>query len=161
MQGCAYCAFLCQAAIHEHSLQIHRQLSKFCVQVFLKLLAICYITLCTLAFKPLQGSSLRDGAGTSCSTRCCRAAARSGGECLPYRSSRATVSIAAFSDTVHWHMQAYASNYTGHAKVNRLIFIASKTAGTPLELEALRLAAEQLRKVIHLPQLVCGTCALC
>ncbi len=58
-------------------------------------------------------------------------------------------------------MQAYASNYTGHAKVNRLIFIASKTAGTPLELEALRLAAEQLRKVrVPATALVCGTCAL-
>ncbi len=44
-------------------------------------------------------------------------------------------------------MQAYASSYSGHARVNRLLFIASKTVGTPTELEALRLAADQLRKV--------------
>lgn len=44
-------------------------------------------------------------------------------------------------------MQAYASSYSGHARVNRLLFLASKTVGTPTELEALRLAADQLRKV--------------
>ena len=44
-------------------------------------------------------------------------------------------------------VQAYASSYAGHARVARLLFIASKTAGTQMELEALRLAADQLRKV--------------
>ena len=43
--------------------------------------------------------------------------------------------------------QAYASSYAGHARVARLLFIASKTAGMQMELEALRLAADQLRKV--------------
>ena len=45
-------------------------------------------------------------------------------------------------------VQAYASSYTGHARVARLLFIAGKTAGTQMELEALRLVADQLRKVI-------------
>ncbi|KAK9832518.1 hypothetical protein WJX81_004497 [Elliptochloris bilobata] len=43
-------------------------------------------------------------------------------------------------------LEAYASGYTGHARVARLLFIATKTAGSPTELEALRLAADQLRK---------------
>ena len=67
-------------------------------------------------------------------------------------------------DMLHWTMdvfarspshiskclgvQAYASSYTGHARVARLLFIAGKTAGTQMELEALRLAADQLRKVM-------------
>ena len=45
-------------------------------------------------------------------------------------------------------VQAYASSYTGHARVARLLFIAGKTAGTQMELEALHLAADQLRKVL-------------
>lgn len=44
-------------------------------------------------------------------------------------------------------VQAYASSYAGHARVARLLFVAGKTAGTQMELEALRLAADQLRKV--------------
>jgi hypothetical protein len=43
--------------------------------------------------------------------------------------------------------QAHIANYTGHAKVDRLIFIAEKTAGGPLELEALKLAHDELKRV--------------
>ena len=43
--------------------------------------------------------------------------------------------------------QAYIADYTGHAKINRLVFIATKSAGKPLELEALKLAANELKKV--------------
>lgn len=46
-------------------------------------------------------------------------------------------------------LQAYIANYTGHAKVNRLIFIAEKAAGQRLELDALKLAADELKKVLH------------
>ncbi|EFJ45720.1 hypothetical protein VOLCADRAFT_63341 [Volvox carteri f. nagariensis] len=42
--------------------------------------------------------------------------------------------------------QAYISNYTGHAKIDRLLFIADRTAGKPLELEALRMAHDELKK---------------
>ncbi len=44
-------------------------------------------------------------------------------------------------------MQAYASNYTGNAKINRLVFISEKTADAGLALSALRIAAEELKKV--------------
>jgi COP9 signalosome complex subunit 1 len=44
-------------------------------------------------------------------------------------------------------MQAYASNYTGNAKINRLIFIAEKTTDTALALSALKLAADDLKRV--------------
>lgn len=43
--------------------------------------------------------------------------------------------------------QAHISSYTGHTKVNRLLFIASRSAGKPLELEALKLVHDQLRRV--------------
>ena len=41
--------------------------------------------------------------------------------------------------------QGYISNYTGHAKVVRLRFIAQHVEA-PLELEALRLAADQVKQ---------------
>ena len=44
-------------------------------------------------------------------------------------------------------MQAYANNYTGNAKINRLVFISEKTADAGLALSALRIAAEELKKV--------------
>ncbi len=54
--------------------------------------------------------------------------------------------------------QNYISNYTGHTKIERLIFIADRAAGTPLELDALRLAAQELRnkvRLVRLRTLVC------
>lgn len=44
-------------------------------------------------------------------------------------------------------LQAYASNYTGHAKVERLLFIAEKQQGTAFGDDALRLALEDLSQV--------------
>jgi COP9 signalosome complex subunit 1 len=54
-------------------------------------------------------------------------------------------------------MQNYASSYTGHAKVNRLIFIAEKTADAQLSLAALRIAADELKKVALSAMHVCAT----
>ncbi|KAK9858822.1 hypothetical protein WJX84_008155 [Apatococcus fuscideae] len=42
-------------------------------------------------------------------------------------------------------LEAYSANYTSHAKVNRLIFIANKTNSVPIQLEALRIAADELQ----------------
>ena len=48
--------------------------------------------------------------------------------------------------------QAYAINYTGHGKTARLQFVAKQAAGSQLELDALRMAADELRKVcMHAP----------
>ena len=44
-------------------------------------------------------------------------------------------------------VQAYANNYTGNAKINRLVFISEKTADAGLALSALKIAAEELKKV--------------
>lgn len=44
-------------------------------------------------------------------------------------------------------LQAYISNYTSHTKVDRLIFIADHYQGKPLELEALKLAADEVKQV--------------
>ena len=44
-------------------------------------------------------------------------------------------------------LQAYANNHTGNAKINRLVFISEKTADVGLALSALRIAAEDLKKV--------------
>ena len=46
-------------------------------------------------------------------------------------------------------VQSFAGNYTGHAKVNRLVFIAEKTADAQLALSALRIAADELKKVLQ------------
>lgn len=43
-------------------------------------------------------------------------------------------------------LQGYAANYTAFGKVNRLLHIARQTQGSPLELESLRLAADQLKQ---------------
>lgn len=43
--------------------------------------------------------------------------------------------------------QGYIANYTGHTKIDRLVFIANKSAGTPLEVEALKIAHDELKKV--------------
>lgn len=48
-------------------------------------------------------------------------------------------------------LQAYANNYTGNAKINRLVFISEKTADAGLALSALKIAAEELKKVRRLP----------
>ena len=42
--------------------------------------------------------------------------------------------------------QAYIANYSGFTKVQRLVFIADKTTGKPMEVEALKLAVEELRR---------------
>ena len=44
-------------------------------------------------------------------------------------------------------MQAYAANYTSHGKVNRLLFIASKSDHAGTQLDALRLAADEVAPV--------------
>ena len=43
--------------------------------------------------------------------------------------------------------QSYIANYTGHTKIDRLLFIASRSVGKDLELEALRIAHDELKKV--------------
>lgn len=43
--------------------------------------------------------------------------------------------------------QAYASNYSGHACIDRLLFVAEKSVGQPLELEALTRATDVLKRV--------------
>lgn len=43
-------------------------------------------------------------------------------------------------------LESYINNYTSHTKVERLLFIADKAAGKPLALEALKLAADELKK---------------
>ena len=45
------------------------------------------------------------------------------------------------------HMQAYAASYTSHGKVNRLLFIASKSDHAGTQLDALRLAADEVAPV--------------
>ena len=44
-------------------------------------------------------------------------------------------------------MQAYASNFSGRGKIYRLLYVAEKADSEQVSLEALRLAADQLRKV--------------
>lgn len=47
-------------------------------------------------------------------------------------------------------LQAYIGSYTSHTKVDRLLFIADHYQGKPLELEALKLAADEVKQVrIH------------
>lgn len=43
--------------------------------------------------------------------------------------------------------QAYAGNYSGNARINRMIFIADKTTDSALALSALKIAADDLKKV--------------
>jgi len=44
-------------------------------------------------------------------------------------------------------MQSYAAGYTGHARLNRLLFVAERTVGSPAELEALKLLHNSVKKV--------------
>ncbi len=44
-------------------------------------------------------------------------------------------------------LQAYASNYVSHAKVDRLLFIANNNQGTAFADDALRLALDELSQV--------------
>lgn len=44
-------------------------------------------------------------------------------------------------------LQAYIANYSGHAKIDRLMFIANKCQGRPAELQALTMAATALKQV--------------
>ncbi|KAG2424834.1 hypothetical protein HXX76_014255 [Chlamydomonas incerta] len=43
-------------------------------------------------------------------------------------------------------LEAYIANYTGHSKIDRLLFVAERSAGKPLELEALRMAHDELKR---------------
>ena len=43
--------------------------------------------------------------------------------------------------------QVYITNYQSHTKIDRLLFIAKKLAGADQELEALRMAVDELKKV--------------
>jgi hypothetical protein len=43
--------------------------------------------------------------------------------------------------------QGYIGSYSSHTKIDRLLFIAERSYNKPLELEALRLAADELRQV--------------
>ena len=43
-------------------------------------------------------------------------------------------------------LQSYAASYTSMGKILRLLHIAKATPGTHLELEALKLAADQLKQ---------------
>ena len=47
------------------------------------------------------------------------------------------------------HTQAYISSYTSHTKIDRLLFVAERNRGTPLELEALKLAADEVKQVLR------------
>lgn len=44
-------------------------------------------------------------------------------------------------------VQAYASNYTGHARMTRLLFVADRSQSRELELDALKLLHDQVKKV--------------
>jgi hypothetical protein len=57
--------------------------------------------------------------------------------------------------------QAYINNYAGYTKIQRLLFIADKSVGKPLELEALKIAAEELRKVRPMARPRCTPAAGC
>eukprot|EP00803_Ostreobium_quekettii_P008074 evm.model.scf_194.2 EVM.evm.TU.scf_194.2 scf_194:11876-18216(-) len=46
----------------------------------------------------------------------------------------------------NFDVEAYISNYQSHTKVDRLLFIAKKLAGAEQELEALRMAIDELKK---------------
>ena len=61
--------------------------------------------------------------------------------------------------TVSFASQNYANSYVGHAKINRLMFIAERTADAQLALSALKIAADELKKVLQCleeGQLCCG-----
>jgi len=47
--------------------------------------------------------------------------------------------------------QTYASAYTGHARINRMLFIADNAPTTQMQLEALKIAAEEARQVWRAP----------
>ncbi|WIA41006.1 hypothetical protein OEZ86_004647 [Tetradesmus obliquus] len=46
-------------------------------------------------------------------------------------------------------LEAYISNYTSHTKIYRLLFIAERNQGKPLELEALKLAADEVKQSLR------------
>lgn len=48
--------------------------------------------------------------------------------------------------TPSWTLQAYISSYLGYTKYRRLLFIAQRAAGTQLELDALRMAIDELKR---------------
>jgi hypothetical protein len=46
----------------------------------------------------------------------------------------------------HFDLETYSSNYAGHTKIIRLRFIAEKTIDPTTELEALRMALDEIKK---------------
>ena len=50
--------------------------------------------------------------------------------------------------------QTYASAYTGHARLARMLFIADHAPTTQMQLEALKIAAEEARQVWRVLSLV-------
>jgi hypothetical protein len=44
-------------------------------------------------------------------------------------------------------LESYIAPYSAPAKLDRLLWIAEQSAGTPLELEALKLAGDDVKKV--------------
>ena len=64
-------------------------------------------------------------------------------------ADRGTYAPAYLRSVVHVcpSVQTYASNYTGHARISRLLFIADNAASTQMQLEALKIAAEEARQV--------------
>lgn len=46
---------------------------------------------------------------------------------------------------LQFNLEAYANNYTGHAKIDRLLFISKAPTGQDLELQALKLAVDELK----------------
>ena len=71
---------------------------------------------------------------------------RVGGTCEQDQAILARLALDRQKDKVH-ALQAYASNYVGHAKMERLLFIAEKKQGTAFGDDALRLALEELSQV--------------
>lgn len=46
----------------------------------------------------------------------------------------------------HFDLETYTSNYVGHTKIIRLRFIAEKCSDSAMELEALRMALDEIKK---------------
>jgi hypothetical protein len=57
-------------------------------------------------------------------------------------------------------LQAYASNYVSHARVDRLLFIARSKQGTAFGEDALRLALEELSQVYYRQRTLPDPCTI-
>ena len=54
-----------------------------------------------------------------------------------------------FTSSVAHSAQSYIQAYSGHNKINRLVFIADKNHGKPIEADALKLAHDEVKKVMR------------